>query len=116
VIQIAGAALGMAALPGGASAAALRSWRGTALGADAGLSLYHPDRGESDRIIAACVAEIRRLESIFSLFDPTSDVSRLNSEGVIDEPPGELMSLLTESQRLGALTGGAFDVTVQPLW
>ena len=53
---------------------------------------------------------------MFSLYDDRSAVSRLNSAGVIHAPPGELTSLLATSQRLGALTDGAFDVTVQPLW
>lgn len=117
VIKIAGAALGLAALPRASSAApTLRTWRGTALGADAHLSLYHSDPHAAERIIAACVTEVRRLEAVFSLFDPSSSLSSLNRQGLLDSPPPELLFLLTESQRVGALTGGAFDVTVQPLW
>jgi FAD:protein FMN transferase len=40
----------------------------------------------------------------------------LNRDGVLDDPPFDLVRVLTEALRYGALTGGAFDVTVQPLW
>src|SRR5207248_1875965 len=32
------------------------------------------------------------------------------------KPSPELRTLIGESQRLGALSGGAFDISVQPLW
>jgi thiamine biosynthesis lipoprotein len=51
-----------------------------------------------------------------SLYRPESALSRLNRDGVLDEPPFDLVRVLAESRRYGALTGGAFDVTVQPLW
>lgn len=92
------------------------SWRGTALGADAAITLYHPDREVGARLVAGCVAEVRRLERIFSLFDEDSSLSRLNRDGYLQNPPSELIALLIESQRIGVWTGGAFDVTVQPLW
>jgi len=35
---------------------------------------------------------------------------------VLDDPPFDLVRVLSESRCYGALSGGAFDVTVQPLW
>jgi FAD:protein FMN transferase len=35
---------------------------------------------------------------------------------VLAAPPFDLVRILADSQRYGELTGGAFDVTVQPLW
>ena len=59
---------------------------------------------------------MRRLEGIFSLYREDSALSRLNRQGYLDDPPADLLQLLSVSLRYGRLTGGAFDPTVQPLW
>jgi FAD:protein FMN transferase len=124
-IRISGAAAGMALLPAAGEAVAaavtdtkpqLRIWRGVALGADAMLQLHHPDPAEADRIIGACLAEVSRLERIFSLYREDSALCRLNRDGFLDHPPMELVELLSRSWEFSRMTGGAFDVTVQPLW
>ena len=91
-------------------------WTGVALGADASLTIYHPDRKAAERIIDSALAEVRRLESIFSLYSPDSVLSRLNAAGRFDAPPQELVELLAASENFSRITGGAFDATVQPLW
>ena len=117
-LGITAAAAGAGLLPGAgrADAPRLHVWNGTALGARASLRLYHPDPREAERLIAACAGEIGRLERVFSLYRPDSALSRLNATGRLDAPPLDLVRLLDESRRLNALTEGAFDVTVQPLW
>jgi thiamine biosynthesis lipoprotein len=94
----------------------LRQWRGVAMGADASLQLFHPDPPTAERLIAASLDEVRRLERIFSLYRTDSALVRLNRDGHLDAPPPELVELLSTSVRFSRLTSGAFDVTVQPLW
>jgi FAD:protein FMN transferase len=94
----------------------LRTWHGAALGADASLQIHHPDPIVADRLIAASLAEVARLERVLSLYQPDSALCRLNRDGFLDEPPFDLVRVLSDSRRYGALTDGAFDVTVQPLW
>lgn len=94
----------------------LWEWRGRALGAPARLVLAHPDRGAAGRAIEACIAEIERLEAEFSLFRDASALVRLNADGKLERPSLDMRALLLEAQRFGALTRGAFDVTIQPLW
>ena len=118
-ILIAGAAAGMALSPGFSRASSgprLHRWRGTALGADATILLHHGDRAAADQLIRRCVAEIERLERIFSLYRRDSAVVVLNRAGGLDNPPLDLVRLLSESRGFWSLTGGAFDPTVQPLW
>ncbi len=118
-IVIAGAAAGIALGPGllrASSGPDLYRWRGTALGADATILLHNTNRSVADRLIRRCVAEIERLERIFSLYRRDSSVVLLNREGVLDNPPLDLVRLLSESRGFWSLTGGAFDPTVQPLW
>ncbi|MBP2229493.1 thiamine biosynthesis lipoprotein [Azospirillum agricola] len=114
-----GAALaGTALLPGRLRAAepVMRSWTGVALGADACIQLAHPDPAEADRLIGLCLEEVARLERLFSLYRPDSALRRLNRDGSLAEPPGDLLRLLSEAVAFGRRTDGAFDVTVQPLW
>jgi len=92
------------------------TWSGAALGAESSLALWHADVALSRRMIQASLVEIARLERVFSLFDPESELSRLNRDGALPNPSAELVELLDVSRRLGDASGGAFDVTVQPLW
>jgi len=62
------------------------------------------------------LAELSRLEDVFSLYRPGSALSRLNAQGALDAPPFELLECLSLCDRVHGLTGGLFDPTVQPLW
>jgi FAD:protein FMN transferase len=117
-IAISAAAGGLPLLPIAPARAAplLRVWTGTALGCDATLQIHHPDPATADRLIEASLAEVRRLEHIMSLYWPDSGLSRLNRDGVLEDPPFDLVRVLSEARGYSALRGGAFDVTVQPLW
>ncbi len=88
VLCIFGAVAGLPLLRGvGARAAApLVTWEGTALGAPARITLAHPDREAAERLFATCVAEIRRLEALFSLHREDSEIARLNRDGVLAAP------------------------------
>lgn len=94
----------------------IRTWRGVALGADARIQLAHSDSAEADRLIALCLHEVERLERLFSLHRPDSALSRLNRDGALSDPPGDVLRLLSDAVAYGQRTDGAFDVTVQPLW
>ena len=94
----------------------LHVWRGTALGADAMLLLHHPDPLAAQALIQDSLAEVARLERQLSLYDPQSALVQLNRRGALEHPPLDLLRVMNESARYHALTDGAFDVTVQPLW
>lgn len=116
-IAIAGAAAGVALAPGvGRAATDLHQWRGVALGAHASIRLIHPDGAEARRVIGLAVGEIERLEGIFSLYRADSALRTLNRDGRLPDPPFELVELLARARDVSHLSGGAFDVTVQPLW
>lgn len=115
-IAAAAAGLPLAALRARAETAPLQRWSGIALGARAEIVLHDPDPARARRLIAACVAEIDRLEDVFSLYRPESALSRLNRAGGLAAPPLELVALLSEARTYAERTGGAFDATVQPLW
>jgi thiamine biosynthesis lipoprotein len=98
------------------SAPLLHQWTGSSLGSPSQLLLYHDDGAAAARIAGECAAEIERLERIFALYRADSEIARLNRDGRIDFPSIDLLTVLSQCQTLSALSDGAFDVTVQPLW
>ncbi len=118
-VRISAAAAGFSLMPSGFHAragAAPVIWRGTMLGAVATMEIHHDDRGEAERLISLACAEAWRLERLFSLYLPHSALVELNRTGILVDPAAEMVDLLSISQHYAKLTGGLFDVTVQPLW
>ena len=102
-LTITAAASLLLAMPLRAQGAKLRQWHGVALGSAATIALDHP---QADRLIALALAEIDRLEGIFSLYRPDSALARLNRTGVLDAPPFELLDCLSLCGRVNAASGG----------
>jgi len=118
-IGITAAAAGLQLVPFGRAARAegqLVTWHGQAMGAVATLQLHHHDRAAAERLVERSLAELRRLEAVFSLYRDDSALAELNRQGFLVAPPPDLVALLNESRRFWELTGGAFDPTVQALW
>jgi thiamine biosynthesis lipoprotein len=118
MIAIAATAAGSAFLSGGRTARAGEAvqWHGSALGAQVSIEIYHPDRAEAERLVEQCVLDVRRLEQQFSLYRADSAISTLNRTGILVSPDADMVALLKASLHFAALTDGAFDPTVQPLW
>jgi FAD:protein FMN transferase len=118
MIAIAAATTSTAFLSGGRrtwAGEAVR-WRGSALGAQVSMDIFHPDREEAERIVQVCLAEVRRLERQFSLYLADSAICALNRAGILVAPEPDMVALLKTSLQFSDLTDGAFDPTVQPLW
>lgn len=118
LIRIAAAAIGLGLLPRDSARASTGPalWRGTMLGALAIMEIHHEDQREAQRLVALASGEARRLEQLFSLYLKDSALVELNRTGILMDPADEMVELLTISQHYAKVTGGLFDVTVQPLW
>lgn len=92
------------------------NWTGEVLGGSANMKLLLGSRIEAERIVKLCLNEISRLEKMFSLFHPGSLIRQLNQNAQLHSPPPEFVELLRESNRLAELSGGVFDVSLQPVW
>jgi len=112
----AGVPLLIAAVRASAPKGEFHTWQGDVLGAWSELTLWHTDAAFALRTIRKVRQEIDRYERIFSLYRPDSEIARLNAAGRLAGPSPELRALIDESQRMAALSGGAFDISVQPLW
>jgi len=120
-ISITAAAAGIAVMPGTSSAETIPyRWRGWALGTETEIVLLHGAgphfRRQAELLIGRCRDEIDRLENEFSLYREASALCRLNRDGRLPKPSQDMLRLLSRAREISRRTGGAFDVTVQPLW
>jgi thiamine biosynthesis lipoprotein len=110
-----GAAAGFAPAVNVAQTATFR-WSGYALGADAYIHIAGLDQREARRICALAMAEIERLENVFSLYRTDSELARLNKTGRLDRPSHDMRVLLRRALDFWQLTDGAFNPAIQPVW
>jgi len=93
------------------------NWHGTAMGAPASLVLHHGgNEAGAQKALAATLAELERLEGMFSLYRADSWLSQLNRQGRVEHAPPEFAALLQQALDMAAHSQGVFDPTVQPLW
>lgn len=87
-----------------------------ALGSDISMIVLHEDKAVAGRALDAAFAEMARIERVMSIYLPQSQVSRLNADGVLKSPDPYLVRIIAQSTAMSEQSGGAFDITVQPLW
>jgi thiamine biosynthesis lipoprotein len=117
-------AAGLGSLAGGMAGGAaltespLLSCSGAALafGTTVSVSVRHADATQARQAIGAALAEVRRIDGLMSIYDPFSQVFRLNRDKLLHDPDPHLLAVLAHARALSRLTLGAFDITVQPLW
>ncbi len=85
---------------------------GTSLWIKAG----HHNADQLEAALTAAVQVIRSVERQMSLFDPDSALSHLNRTGILHQPEAPLSAVLNFSAQVSRRSGGAFDVSMQPLW
>lgn len=89
---------------------------GAVFGAEASILAVHVDQATAQRAAEAAFSELALVERLMSIYRPDSQLSLLNRDRVLERPHPYLVEVLSAAQRMSRLTGGAFDVTVQPLW
>lgn len=117
LITVAAAAIGLPLiLKAGSAQARLITWEGTTLGAPSSIKLVATDEAQARAAIDAALAELERLEAIFSVYRADSVLSSLNRDGKLDNAPADFVALLDKSLELARVSGGAYDPTIQPVW
>lgn len=91
-------------------------WNGVLFNAEADLALHGLPAEEAEELIERCVAEMVRLEEIFSLYLPESVLVSLNRDGYVENPPNEFVALVSQALEIASQSEGAFDPTIQPYW
>ncbi len=83
----------------------------------AAIDLQNEDLARIRKALPLCRAALESVNGTCNIFDPKSELSRLNASAY-DAPfecSPELWSVLTQARRFYRLSGGAFDVTIDPL-
>lgn len=98
--------------------AALQAYSRTswALGSDVALTVLHANKDTAERALNAAFVELNQVEDMLSVYRPNSQISQLNKTGRLDQPHAHFLNVLNASQQMARGSGGAFDVSVQPLW
>ncbi len=92
-------------------------WQGLAMGAPASLVLHHGGHtAGAQTALTATLAELSRLEAMFSLFRADSVLSQLNRAGRVHHAPPEFVALVRAALEMAAASKGVFDPSIQPLW
>ena len=97
-------------------AQARQVWRGPVLGGDGSMIFDGIDRQVAERMAAMAIGEIDRLERIFSLFLPNSEISRLNRHGRLRQASHDLQVVLSAALDMYRRSQGAFNPAIQPMW
>lgn len=87
-----------------------------AMGARVRVQALATDGATARRACTAALRAMHRVDALMSLFDSGSEISRLNRQGWLTQPDAWTLQVLQLAQSVAEQTGGAFDVTVQPLW
>ena len=88
-----------------------------AMGTPVAITARGDDEAHTRTAMRAAFREIRRLETLLTVWNPDSETSRLNLDagGAPRAIAPELADVLRTAQRLGRETGGAFSVLVGPV-
>ena len=87
-----------------------------ALGTHVSITALHVDTQQAEQAIDAAFAELELVEQLMSIYRSHSQLSQLNRDGVLEHAHPHLLQVLSAAQTMSDRTGGAFDVTIQPLW
>ena len=105
-----------ALLAGDSRRLTLRRRAGHAFGTTVTVTLAAAGAREGEAALDAAFHTIRAVERSASLLEPRSEVVRLNAELRVADPSPALLDLMAMARTLHALSEGAFDCTLQPLW
>jgi len=80
------------------------------------LQAAHTNLDILEQALAAAVRAVRTVEWQMSLFNPESELSRLNAQGHLHQASVGLREVLHLGAAIAERSHGAFDVSTQPLW
>jgi thiamine biosynthesis lipoprotein len=78
------------------------------------ITIYGGSRADNEKLLEGCFALCEEYENLLSTTRETSDIYKLNHRQT-DSVSEETAALLQKGLDYGARTGGAFDITIEPL-
>jgi len=72
-------------------------------------------RSDGEMVIDEIVQRWREIESVLSVYDESAEAYKLNRDGYIESASDDLLNIIEQSIFYYEISGGVFDITVQPL-
>lgn len=91
-------------------------WRGILLGTNAQITFQQISPAQAQQIFYQITQEVKRLENLFSLYEMSSVLSILNTNGKVLNTQPEFSELVRRALNISAITEGVFDPTIQSYW
>lgn len=85
------------------------------LGSIANLTIISDDPDQARAVINAAFDRMVALEDVLSHYRPHSQLSQLNASGQLADAHPALLEVLTSALDCSHLTGGAFDISIEPV-
>lgn len=85
------------------------------MGTVVNLTVFAEDPQKGQAAVQATFEEMGRLIQILDHRRQTAALGQLNSQGFVEHAPAELVEVVKKALEIGALTDGAFDITVKPV-
>lgn len=79
------------------------------------ITVYNRDPDLAVRAIETVFSRMEEIEQIASIYDEHAEAYVLNEQGRLDDPSPELIEIIEAAAETSRLSGGAFDITVEPL-
>jgi len=91
-----------------------QEYNGSLFGSYFKIKLLEPNRLKANQAVEKALAEMARLDSLFSLYNPASEINQINrlGKGKLSQ---DFKNLLTKALEVSEKSDGAFDITVLPL-
>ena len=92
----------------------IHEYEGLLFGSYVKIKVLELNAEKENRIVTKVFAEMARLDSIFSLYNPTSEINQINQQkrGKLSQ---DFKNLLTKALEISEKSNGAFDITILPL-
>jgi thiamine biosynthesis lipoprotein len=92
----------------------LKEFDGFLFGSYLKVKVLESNQEKANRVVAKAFAEMIRLDSLFSLYKPGSEINQINRQGK-GKLSKDLKDLLVRAIEVSEKSNGAFDITVYPL-
>jgi len=91
-----------------------QDYNGLLFGSYVKIKVLEPNRKKANQAVGKVFAEMTRLDSLFSLYKPESEINIINRNGK-GKLSKDFKDLLFRALEVSKKSGGAFDITVLPL-
>ena len=98
------------------SGLALHAGSAKAFGTTVTIQVLHSDPRTAQTAIADALQQVTMVDALMSVHQPRSQVYQLNLQGQLNQADPHFLKVLAYAAALSNQTGGAFDISVQPLW